>query len=205
MVCLLPVPGIAAWTGIGAYTGSSESDWSLGTETRIADRRFYGLHIEESTSTGIRIGASIGRFDLRLKDPVQIELTQKFEGQFLSLYLRIPFKVVEKVSFHTRLEYQFNLGNRETGALEDEVDWNELGATLGLNLELGLLSVRPFIDWRMVDGDLTTATSDEVLENEQETSYGVQLDLSVEPSAYVRLKFTASENESLWIGLVREY
>jgi hypothetical protein len=207
ILILLFIPAIAqsAWTGIGAYTGQGETDWRFNSAILEADKSRYGLHVEERTQSGLRVGASAGQFSLRLKDPLQVADTEKFNGQFLEFYLRWPFKLSESLTLHSRINYQFNLGTRSGGSEDDEIDWNEAGLTLGLAVRFGLLSLRPFVNWSSIDGDITSDAKIKVFKNINNRSTGIILDIYVEPTAYVRLMGTSSDNPSIWFGFIREY
>lgn len=202
---LLPLSVEAYWTGIGAFSGQDDSDWKLDTVTRVADRSRYGLHVEERARSGFIIGASAGQFSLRLKDPLQVADSQKYNGQFLQFYLRWPLALSDSLTLHSRLDYQFNLGELLSGEQGDEINWNEMGLTLGVALRLGLVSLQPFINWSSLDGDITLQSRSEGFENDEKVSYGMMVDIYVEPTAYVRLKGTAVNTSSVWLGFIREY
>jgi len=205
LVLFMPLPTLAYWTGIGAYVGQGESGWDFTSGSRQADESRYGLHIEERTQSGLSIGASAGQFSLRLVDPLQLVETEKYGGQFLQFYLRWPVKLSESLTLHSRLDYQFNLGNRSGDTQDDEIDWNQAGITLGLALRLGLVSLRPFVNWSSIDGDMTEEGFTRVFENQDKSTAGIVVDIYVEPTAYVRLKGSAAQTPSFWLGFIREY
>jgi len=106
---------------------------------------------------------------------------------------------------HSRLNYQFNLGRKTLGEQETEVSWNEISFDIGLNLQLGALGIRPFINFRSLNGDTTEQSLARVFNLDKQRSSGLQLDYMLEPAAFVRLTSTLQDNPSLQISFVREY
>ncbi len=198
-----PQPGFSAWTGIAAFVGEGESDWLLNDDIRRADRLFYGFRIEEKSKIGLRVGASAGHFDLKLKDPDYIIQPEKFGGQFLSLYLRWPHQLTQSLSLHTSVDYKFNLGSQS--ATEDEIDWTELTVNLGLGIKIGVLSLRPFVSYRRINGDIVSDTSARFIKLEDNQRAGLIFDIHVEPTAYVRLLVGDSNHQAMMLSFVREY
>lgn len=202
---LLPQPVLAAWTGIGALLGETETDWSFSGNILQADGRFIGLRIEEKSQIDLRIGASAGQFSLRLEDPLDITQTEKLDGQFLSFYLRWPTALSEHLKLHTFLNYQFNLGDQSDDLDSNELEWTETTLDIGLSLQLGRLSIRPFINYRSIDGDIAANTGTRIFKIQDNQSSGLVLDMYVERTAYVRLRITSSSNPSMTFSFVREY
>lgn len=202
---MLPQSVLAAWTGIGAFVGEGDTDWSFNGTVLQASSRNYGFRIEEKTQVDLRVGASAGQLSLTLKDPDNILPTEKFEGQFLSFYLRMPVRLTDHLKLHTDLNYQFNLGEQSGDMDESEIDWTETTVNIGLSLQLGRFSIRPFINFRSVDGDIVSETDTRVYKIEDNQSSGLILDMYVERTAFVRLKMTSSSNSSMFLSFVREY
>ena len=209
-ICLLLAAGMtfstqAAWTGIGAFVGQSESDWLVGGESRVADVNMYGFRIEEKSRTELRVGASAGQISVRLQLPDNSSLADKYYAQFISFYLRLPLKITDSISFHSRLNYQFNSGDSSRDDDEEaEIDWTQLDLNLGLSFTVSNLSLRPFVNFRNIDGDINTDAGTRVFEEESSYSGGLIFDYAVEPTAYVRLTATAGERDSLMLSFVRE-
>lgn len=210
LLLLLPLPSLAAWTGMGAFVGQGETDWLLATESRLADSHFYGLHLEEKTQKDLRVGASAGQFSLRLLDPQDVTTAEKFDGQFLSLYLRLPLRLNSMLSLHSGLSYRYHQGEK-TAVLEStsseliEISWHEFAFELGVSLEAGLLSVRPFISLSHLDGDITSTDALRIFTRNESLSRGLMLDYFVERSAYIRLKAVSGAYRTMQISFVREY
>lgn len=196
---------MAAWTGIAAFVGKSESDWLLPSALNQANIDFYGLRIEEKSNVDLRIGARAGQFDLRLFNPLNVNLAEKYDGQFFSLYLRWPLTLTERVKFHTNVSYQLNLGTLSVDSESTEINWNEVSLNLGLSLRLGLISLRPFVDFRSIDGDISSAAQTRIFKQNKVESVGLMLDYFVEHFAFVRLMITGGSNQSMMISFVREH
>ena len=205
LLLLFPLTATAYWTGVAGFIGESESDWRYAGDIRQASLNQYGLQVEEKTAVDLRVGASAGQFSLRLLDLNDATVAEKYYGQFLSFYLRLPIRLNRLFSLHSRLNYQFNLGRKTLGEQETEVSWNEISFDIGLNLQLGALGIRPFINFRSLNGDTTEQSLARVFNLDKQRSSGLQLDYMLEPAAFVRLTSTLQDNPSLQISFVREY
>ena len=201
----LSLPATAAWTGISAFAGQHESNWSFGNRQRTADSFQYGLAIEENTQPGLRIGLGIGQFHLRLREDLTNAAISRYDGEFLMFFMRWPIKLQEAVSLHLRFDYQYNNGRRSDDNTEGDIDWVEAGFTAGLAIRAGHVSLHPYVRYRSVDGDLSDTTSSSLFDHQENRSYGINLDIHVETTAYVRLSASFEETESLSISFVREY
>ncbi len=196
---------MAAWTGVAAFVGQSESDWLKGGQKEQASIDFYGLRIEEKTEANLRIGASAGQFNLRLFDPQNLLAAEKYDGRFFSLYLRWPVKLNNYVKFHTLMNYQFNLGTQSIDTENREISWNEFTVNTGLSFQSGLLAVRPFISYRSLEGDVSTPLKTEIFNEDKYSGYGLIVDYFVEHSAFIRLMVTAGANQTMLLSFAREY
>ncbi len=202
LLCLITLPA-SAWSGISAFLENAESNWSFTPDEQGSDIVFYGLQIEDRTDSPLRVGVSAGQFELRLL-PSQLQVAQRYSGKFISFYLRLPQPLNEQISLHTRLHYQYHQGERSLQASE-QISWGETGLQLGLALELGRFSLQPFAYWRSVDGDITTPVQTRLFQQSDSSGYGLKLDYSVEPSAFIRLTATAGARQMTAIHFVRQY
>ena len=207
LLLLVTGPVGAAWTGIAAFVAEGESDWRFNTDVQAVTHRYYGLRVEEKTDDNLRIGASAGFFSLRLRDPLDLSASDKFDGEFLSLYLRWPVRLTETISLHSLFNYQFNNGNTfdDSGDEEDQIDWSELSLRLGLGLQLGRLTIQPFFLRRSLDGDVTSDGATSRFELVEQNRQGVIFDYQVEANSYIRLAAGLQDRESIYFGLVTEY
>jgi len=200
---LLPFPVMAGWTGLGAFIGQGDSDWLFSQGVQNADIGYYGLRIEENTEAEIRVGVSAGQFDLRLQDR-DAAIAEKYNGQFLSFYLRWPVMLTRSLKFHTLLSYRYNLGTKVKSEIT-EINWSEISLDMGVSLQLGRLSLRPYLNVRRIDGDITSDTSTLLFELDTATSYGLKLDYHVERTAYIRLQGSSGSHNLMMVSFVREY
>ena len=153
----------------------------------------------------MRIGARAGQFGLRLVDPLNVAAAEKYNGQFISLYLRWPIKLTEQIKFHSMINYQFNQGAKSVDTDNTEISWTEASLDVGLSLQIGLLSLRPFINFRSIDGDITSSAQTRIFKQNGAVSQGLIVDIFVEPTAFVRLMATTGSNRSMSISFAREY
>jgi hypothetical protein len=205
LLCLLVVmPVHAAWTGIAAFMIDGESDWLLGSNVVENDFAKYGLRIEEKTEVNLRIGASAGLFGLKLLDKAAVLPFEKYEGEFISFYLRWPEQLSDSIRVHSLFNYEYHTGNQNDD-LDNEINWTEVSLELGISTQLGRFSIRPFADYRYVDGDISGPTSARLLELDKHYSSGLILDYFVEKTAFVRLRLSSGAYRSFLISLAREF
>jgi hypothetical protein len=206
LLCCLFVfsPVNAAWTGIAAFMIDGESDWLLDNDKLENDFTKYGLRIEEKTEVNLRIGASAGVFDLKFLDKTAVRPFEKYEGQFVSFYLRWPEQLSDSIRVHSLFNYQYHMGN-QTDDQDNEINWTEISLELGISAQLGRFSIRPFVDYRHVDGDITGPASARLLELDKQYSSGLILDYYIEPTAFVRLRLSSGAYRSFLISLAREF
>ncbi len=191
------------WTGIGAFIGQQQSDWQFSASRQTADIGFYGLGIEDRTQSPLRVGASAGQFDLRLLPSLSAP-AERYNGKFLSFYLRLPVALGDGVMLHSKLSYRYNLGNKSLQQSQ-QISWSAIDLELGLSLRLGNVLLRPFGYFRRIDGDITDPALTRLFEQAQSAGYGAMLDYYTERSAYIRLRGSAGSRQAVSISFVREY
>jgi hypothetical protein len=205
LMCLFFVtPVSAAWTGIAAFVIDGESNWLLGNDVLENDFTKYGLRIEEKTEVNLRIGASAGVFDLKFLDKTAVRPFEKYEGQFVSFYLRWPEQLSDTIRVHSLFNYEYHIGNQADN-LDIEINWTEISFELGISAQLGRFSIRPFVDYRYVDGDITGPTTARLLELEKQYSSGLIADYYIEPTAFVRMRLSSGAYRTFMISLAREF
>lgn len=205
LLLLLPLPAMAGWTGIAVFVGQHETDWLLSGVNRQANIDFYGLRIEERSSAGLRVGITAGQMDLRLLSLTDTTLAEKYNGEFISLYFRLPVKISKNVKLHSHIEYQLNQGVKAQDLDNTEINWTEVSVDAGVSVRLGSLSLRPFIQYRSIDGDITSSAASEIFKQDESVSQGLMLDFHVEHTAFVRLTASSGSQQSLSISFAREY
>ncbi len=198
------LPSARAWTGISASLGEYDSVWRIGDETRPLTLSHYGLAVEDGTKIGLRLGLSIGEFGLRLKNP-SAGLSQDYAGEFLGLYLRWPWRLGRQLALHGRFVYDWHNGRLDGDASDAEVNWSSSRLRLGLEIRMGQLGLRPFVEWQHLDGDVELDGVRRLFAANEDYSSGLVLDLEVEPSAYVRLTWTRQGRQGLLLSFVRSY
>lgn len=206
ILCLLvTIPAHADdWTGIGAYIMSGDSDWNVGNDLLEADFNLYGLRVEAKTETDLRIGVSAGQFDVTLLDKNGVLPYEIYDGQFLMFYLRLPFQLTQSIHLHAQLNYQYNLGNQRDNE-ENEINWDEVSFNLGLSLRLGQFSIRPFVEYKVIDGDLTGSGTARLFDADEQQSRGLLLDYYIEKDAFVRIRFSHGGSRSFLLSVAREF
>ncbi len=206
LLLLIPFEVYATgWTGISAFAGKTDSVLTQASSEKNANIDFYGLSIEENTDVDLRVGARAGKFDIRLVDAINGSNAEKYAGQFFSVYLRWPIKLTDKLVFHSRINYQMYMGSNPLDSNEDEINFNEFGLDFGISFRFYQLSIRPYINFRNIDGDMTSTSGTRIFQQSEIQTQGIMLDYFVERSAYVRLQGTTGAEESVIISFVREF
>lgn len=206
LLMLLPLQVLAnGWTGIAAFVGQQDSDWIQASTLKLANIDFYGLRIEEKTEAELRVGARAGGFDLRLVDANSETNAEKYTGQFITLYLRWPVTLTDNLRFHSTVRYQINLGTKTADLDGTEINWNTVSLDLGLGLQLGNLSIRPFVRLQTIDGDITSTEQTRIFKHSDTNNQGLTLDYFVEQYAYVRLQAITGNDTSMMLSFAREF
>ncbi len=204
LVWLLPLQ-LQAWTGISASIGEYDSQWLVDGETRPVTLTRYGLAVEDSTTIGLRVGASMGEFGLRLKS-ADGSRADDYVGEYLGLRLRWPLRISEVLTFHGDFAYAWQSGRLSTGVdNERSIDWSSTRFGFGVQLKLGILGLRPFVAWQQVDGDVYVHGGRRLFEDDGQTLGGIVLDLQVDSSGYLRFTWTSEGGRGLLMSFVRSY
>ncbi len=177
----------AFWTGVAMELGDYDLDWKFDDGSREAQITSIDFQLEDSTEDGLRIGIGIGYFDMRVVAGSTAE-NLKYDGQYLSFYLRKPFEITDNIAIHSLFDLRLWTGT-ESGSEEDktDIDWTENRFQLGLSLFFSKLRITPYAEYRHVDGDISSDRGAGVFEMDEAQSAGVQFDYFMQPDAYVRL------------------
>jgi len=203
LLLLLVCAPLQAWTGISAFIGEYDSDWRIGNEVRPLTLTRYGIAIEDRASSGLRVGVSIGEFGLRLKNSAATE-SDDYAGEYLDLRLRWPLQISRMLTLHGDFGYGWHAG-RLSDSGDGSIDWSRARVGMGLQFQMGLLGLRPFIEWRSVDGDVDLGGSRRLFENDAHTRGGLIVDLKVDPSGFVRFTWITEGQSGLMLSFVRAY
>jgi len=194
-----------AWTGISASIGEYDSDWNIGGELRPVTLTRYGIAIEDRTASGLRLGVAIGEFGLRLKS-ADGRQSDDYAGEYLDLRLRWPVELNHMLTLHGDFGYSWQSGRlSDEGGDADGIDWSRTRFGLGLQFRLGVIGLRPFFEWRNLDGDVDLSGTTHLFENDSRTSAGLVVDIEVEPSGFVRFTWLGSGRTGLMLSFVRAY
>ncbi len=187
LLCLYAGMAEAFWTGVAMELGDYDLDWKFDNDTREAQITSIDFQLEDSTEDGLRIGIGIGYFDMRVVADSAAE-NLKFDGQYLSFYLRGPVEITDNIGLHGLFDLRLYTGT-ESGSEEDkaDIDWTENRFQLGLSLFVSKLRITPYAEYRHVDGDISDDRGTGVFEMDEAQSSGVQFDYFMQPDAYVRL------------------
>jgi hypothetical protein len=184
--------------------GNNDADWLVSGEAREARIREIDFRVEERTQSGLAFGAVIGYMDLRLSEGSDSG-TQKFDGQYLGIYLRQDYAINDSLSLHGGLGLSYHSG-RESGDAETkaDIDWTESEFELALGFRFANLRIMPFARLTHIDGDISNGGT-QIFELEQSDSAGVRFDIFVEQSAFVRIELVSGAYEGGHVVFVRRY
>ena len=195
----------ADWTGISVNIENTDSDWIVGGQSKRADISSLSFRIEDTTLSGLRVGATMGRSTIRLGDRSSPVIDQKFDAEFFGVYLRQPIRINDNFSVFGLLSYRFNSGDDLNEIDTGQIEWHERLFTLGLSARFASFRIAPFVSFRSIDGDVNQNDVIEVFDSDESYSRGFSLDYFVEPSAYLRLEYTSGDVEGGFLRFVREY
>ena len=196
----------ADWTGISASVDEIESDWIFENNKRSADTTRLNLQFEERTRAGLGVGANIGRLTTRISNVSGPRDTVKFDASYFGVYLRYPIQLGEYFTLQSRLGYQYHSGSgTDSDTTDDEIEWREVDLEIGLSGRFANLRITPFAVYSDIDGDISDDTGTNSFENDEDVSAGLSLDIFLDPTSFVRLRFTSGEQDSAALIFAREF
>lgn len=208
LLLLLCYPGLAnaLWSGISLELGKFDSDWDFGADTRTAQHGEISIQVEEKTDSNLTVGASIGYVDLRVVAAGDSTAqTQKFDGNFVSVYLRQALRINDHISLNGAFGIRYTNGS-ESGADDDraEIEWTQSVVELGLGLRFAHFRIMPYAAYHDIDGDISDDGTD-VFETDEALIRGLRLDYFVEDSAFIRFEFASGGRQGSYLNFVRRY
>jgi hypothetical protein len=195
----------AQWTGISVEIGESSSDLQFETEQRTMSIDSLSLQIEEKAATDLRVGFSIALTSIRTANLLPPDNAQKFEGNQLGFYLRLPMQLGESFSLEGLYSYQYNTATDSDISLPSEIEWNENRLKIALGTKLQTLRITAFIAYHSMNGDISNSTSVGLFDSIDNISRGISFDYFVEPTAFIRFQFSRGDEDSAYLNFVREY
>ena len=192
--------------GLSASIEEIESDWVFENNERSATTTRLNLQYEERTLSGLGVGANFGHLTTRVSNVSGPRDTVKFDASYFGVYLRYPIQLGEYFTLQNKLGYQYHSGSgNEEDVKDDDIDWREVDVELGLSGRFGNFRVTPFARFSDVDGDISDDTGTNSFENEENVSTGLSLDIFLDPTSFVRFRFTSGGQDSASLFFAREF
>ena len=200
-LCLFTGQAVA-WSGIKLELSETDNLWEFKSGDRETRISYINLQVEDKATTELRVGADFGYMTLRVDapDPADID---KFDAQYIGIYLRQPFVISQSISLHGMLSYRYHSGTNNIDPID--IDWSEVALQLAASFRISNIDIAPFAVMYHVDGDISEPGSTEVFEGSSESSHGIRFDYYVDPTAFVRLEFRAGEKEGGYLGFARRF
>ena len=199
----------AAWTGISVSIEELESDWIFENNDRNANLTRLNMNFEEKAASELRVGANIGRMTTRISNNDGPRNTKKFDASYFGVYIRYPLSLGDHFTLQNKLTYQYHSGSETIGDndddSEDEIDWREISYELGLSAMFSSLRLTPFAIYSDVDGDISGDSGTNSFESDEEISAGLNVDFFLDPTSFVRLRFTTGDYDSASLVFAREF
>ena len=198
--------GHAEWTGIHMELGDIDYQWEFDNDEREAQISKISFSVEEKTTAGLRIGIVFGYLDMRVVADTPAA-SEKFDGNYLSLYLRQPYQLSDHLSLHGAFTYSYHTGD-ESGDEDDEqstYDWSEASFRLGFGLRYGNLRVLPYVEYTDIDGDISGDNGTETFSVEEPQSQGIRFDYFIDDSAFIRLEFIDGGQDGGYLTFARRF
>ena len=195
----------ASWTGISLELANVDSDWQFDNDKREAQISAISFKVEEKAQTELRVGAEIGYLDMRVVADTSAG-SQKFDGEFLKVFLRQPFSITERISLHGLLSLGYHSGS-ESGDADDRAnfDWTETKFEIGVSVRVSSLRITPYASYVDIDGDISDDDGTEVFEMDEPQSQGIRFDYFVEDSAFIRVEFIGGGQVGGYLTFARQY
>ena len=195
----------AAWSGLSLSIDEIENDWVFEAGIRMADTTRLNLHFEEKTRNGMLVGANIGRLTTRISNKTGLRDTDKFDASYIGIYLGYPVLLSEDFVIHNQFGLQYHSGSGSTLSNNDSIAWREASFLIGISYRFKDIRIMPFAVVGDINGDLEGAQGTDTFENDEVLSTGVSVDLFVDSSSFVRLKFSSGSEQSFSLRFAREY
>ena len=195
----------AEWTGISVDINEISTELQFETGQRAMRLDNLSLKIEEKTAANLRVGLSIGQISTRTANQLPPDNAQKFEGNYLGLYLRLPIQAGEHFSINGKFSYRYNYATEAVSSLPSELEWHDRRFQIGLGAKFQALRVTPFIVYHRMSGDITNATGTELFDSINSVSRGISIDYFIEPTAYIRFQLSRGGEEGGYLRFARVY
>ena len=196
----------AEWTGVAFELGDIDLDWEFDDGVRTSKANTIRLYFEESTESGLAVGAALGYLDARLQGDENVG-SFKFDAENLIVYLRQDIALGETNELYGLFSYGYYNGRESGSESSADVEWNEIALELGLRIRVNNLGVTPFASYIDVDGDITGSDINRSLafELEDPVIYGVDINVYTDSTAYVGLRLQTGSKSGGYLSFVRRY
>ena len=181
-----------------------DSDWKFDSGVREAQITSISFQIEEKFEAGLTVGGGIGYFDMRVRADSSVD-AQDFDGQYLELYLRHPFRISDRIELYGRLGYRYYSGDNRGGDERADIDWSETNLQIGAGMRFAHLRVTPFVAYYNIDGDISDDIGTGSFENDDSVSQGVSFDYFVDDSAFIGLEIRTGYQSGGRLSFERRY
>jgi hypothetical protein len=192
-------------TGVALKISDLDSDWDFSDGTRSAKSNSISLQIEERTTSGLTVGASIGYQSFRL-DGDSTTSSTKFDAENLEIFLRQEFSLSESTAIQGLVSYGYYTGRETSDDDRADIDWSQVAAEIGVSFRVNNLEIMPFVGYLDVDGDITgTEEGGGSFELEDPLIQGVNFDIYVEPTAFIRIRLQTGSLSGGYLSFERRY
>jgi hypothetical protein len=125
----------------------------------------------------------------------------------LKVYLRQGFVLSDSFSLYALFDYGYYNGRENTSSERAEINWSEVSLEFGASFRNAGLRITPFVSYADVDGDISRGSfsSIQVFELEDPVSYGIELDIFVEKTAFVSIRLQDGSQSGGYLSFVRRY
>jgi hypothetical protein len=196
---------VAETTGVALKISDLDSDWDFSGETRSAKSNSISLQIEERAANGLTVGASIGYQSFRL-DGDSTTSSTKFDAENLEIFLRQEFSLSESTAIQGLVSYGYYTGRQTSDDDSADIDWSQVAAEIGVSFRVNNLEIMPFVGYINVDGDITGAEEGGgSFELEDPLIQGVNFDIYVEPTAFIRVRLQTGSQSGGYLSFERRY
>jgi hypothetical protein len=196
---------VAETTGVALIISDLDSDWDFSDGTRSAKSNSISLQIEQRAASGLTVGGSIGYQSFRL-DGDSTTSSSKFDAENLEIFLRQEFSLSESTAIQGLVSYGYYTGRETSDDERADVDWSQVAVEIGMSFRLNSLKIMPFVGYVDVDGDITgSEEGDGSFELEDPLIQGVNFDIYVEPTGFVRIRLQTGSQSGGYLSFERRY
>lgn len=206
IIGLLPFSALgadfASWTGIKLTIGDETIPIVDGDNALQLQPRILTIEVEQSSSSGVRIGATLGEQTSTITNG-DSSLDVEADAAILGVYLRYRQSINDYLSIP--LSLSINNTTSSGGDESTSIEWLEKKATLGLSLQWDKFRITSYLISRQLDGDYESPGSSFSFKTNSSATQGIDIDYFIETNDFIRFSTTKDADQTFQVSFARVF